>query len=302
MLSCERYLDHCDAARDDLRRRCDRPLLGCLGQPRHRRRGNRPRRDLCEASGVCGGAGRPSRLELSHEKPCSMSQHSSCVRNFMETAGSTSPKTPAYAPTVVNSAPTSATVPRDSCDPAKPSAIFSARVRGPQSSTADPRSTATMLRGTPEGSKIRTAEEQPTQCWHTMSVALRKRTQTGPPTATGNRLGRNRAGAPKLPPRAVIRHCRIAGQMERPAPEPATLSVLVRLGSAPGAPVALPLRRCESGASRAPNRTDAGVLRPVAAGIIGADRSCTVWMISVLSIPRRYAEVIPSRRGRVAAG
>ena len=29
------------------------------------------------------------------------------------------------------------------------------------------------------------------------------------------------------------------------------------------------------------------------AGIIGTGRSCTVWMISVLSIPRRYAEVIP---------
>ncbi len=35
----------------------------------------------------------------------------------METAGSTSQKTPAYAPTAVNPAPTRATVPRDCCDP-----------------------------------------------------------------------------------------------------------------------------------------------------------------------------------------
>jgi hypothetical protein len=34
-------------------------------------------------------------------------------------------------------------------------------------------------------------------------------------------------------------------------------------------------------------------LRPLVAGIIGAGRSWTVWMISVLSIPRRYALVVP---------
>jgi hypothetical protein len=34
-------------------------------------------------------------------------------------------------------------------------------------------------------------------------------------------------------------------------------------------------------------------LRVLVAGIIGAGRWWTVWMISVLSIPRRYAEVIP---------
>jgi hypothetical protein len=38
-------------------------------------------------------------------------------------------------------------------------------------------------------------------------------------------------------------------------------------------------------------RTQPGSVGP--AGIIGAGRSCTAWMISVLSIPRRYAEVIP---------
>jgi hypothetical protein len=35
-----------------------------------------------------------------------------------------------------------------------------------------------------------------------------------------------------------------------------------------------------------------GCLRPRVAGIIGAGRSWTVWMSSVLSIPRGYAEVI----------
>jgi hypothetical protein len=33
-------------------------------------------------------------------------------------------------------------------------------------------------------------------------------------------------------------------------------------------------------------------LRPFVAGIIGAGRSRTVWMISVLSMPRRYVEVV----------
>lgn len=65
-------------------------------------------------------------------------QPGSCVCNFTETAGANSPKTPAYAPTVVNPAPTPATVPRDCCDPSEPNAIFSARARGPESSTADP--------------------------------------------------------------------------------------------------------------------------------------------------------------------
>ena len=34
------------------------------------------------------------------------------------------------------------------------------------------------------------------------------------------------------------------------------------------------------------------IYRPWVAGIIGAGRSWTAWTISVLSIPRRYAEVI----------
>ena len=35
------------------------------------------------------------------------------------------------------------------------------------------------------------------------------------------------------------------------------------------------------------------IVRPLVAGIIGAGRSCTVLMISVLSIPRRYVDVVP---------
>jgi hypothetical protein len=47
-------------------------------------------------------------------------------------------------------------------------------------------------------------------------------------------------------------------------------------------------------AGRDPSGSLVQVLRvsPLWAGIIGAGRSWTVWMISVLSIPRRYTDVI----------